>query len=1074
MTNKQGAFARMAAAVAATTLSLSAGAGTVGLLKDLAADEVIGTSDPWYLGVSGNAALFAASVPGEQGRALFRTDGTANGTARVNVAGIVDPGRAGAFGNRVLVIAYTTAAHAATRLWISDGTDAGTTLLRELGDGERTVARFGASSGGREWLCMNSNVPFQGCELFRSDGTAAGTVPVATSRRVTLTHPDGAGGLYFYSSDVSGGDFAIWHTDGTDAGTRPLHTIASLGFTGLGPIAWVDANYLYLNASLPTLERGVFRVHIQSGAVVQLSPNGFSSFAMDPVEMGGARYYIMDDVLWRSDGTPGGTLELTAAPLPYTARNPLHRLGNRLVFSKNDAASGDELWVSDGTMGGTQVLVDATPGAGGSVAILAATADRVFFLSGENDVWHFWVTDGTPAGTRMIPQRGGGAYVSQGPGSFPSGTVVGDNVYLQAAEHLQNGAVNQRLWVTNLTGTDVLRLSYAGTQLQPFGDRVLYSNWADEQGNEPWISDGSAAGTARVVNLAVTGQTDHSSPWAFERVGSRVFFTAQDRDHGRELWVTEGTTDNTRRLTDINPGEGHAMPLDSRLEGAGGLLYFIASPTLNSGDETLWRSDGTEAGTFSLGGISAHAPQCGRWTAEWNGRVWFFGRTGQGALVELWSTDGSVAGTRRELELPPEIRFLPPCNLNVTASGIVFASGYVATAGTLWRTDGTDAGTIRLGGILPAGAGPGPGSLPYFAKAGGFVYLLAEDVSAGRELWRTDGTPAGTTLVADLTPGDAGAQDFAIGALGTGVLFSYRSAPGTVNGLWRIATPGAVPERIKAGTIGTRLPLVGNDRYFTFEDSGTQSLWITDGTAAGSREVVNPGAGQPLGISQFAAGDTFLFFGRTADASGEQVWFTNGQASGTHKLSNFAAGTFSMNPDTVVLNDRAIFYRDDNVHGGEPFIVVNQPPVAMADAASTASGTAVVVNVRANDTDPDSVAAIVALSIVTQPASGAVAAEGASYRYTPNAGFAGTDSFDYRLTDEFGAQSAVVKVTITVAAPPSSGGGGGGGGKKKGGGALDAAMLALMAILAASLGAGRRRLSTRDIVAWNPGGGNLV
>jgi hypothetical protein len=68
-------------------------------------------------------------------------------------------------------------------------------------------------------------------------------------------------------------------------------------------------------------------------------------------------------------------------------------------------------------------------------------------------------------------------------------------------------------------------------------------------------------------------------------------------------------------------------------------------------------------------------------------------------------------------------------------------------------------------------------------------------------------------------------------------------------------------------------------------------------------------------------------------------------------------------------------------------------------------------------------------------------AEGTGYRYSPTAGYSGTDTFDYQLTDEFGAQSASARVTITVSAPATPPAGGG---KKKGGGALEWLTLAAL------------------------------
>ncbi|WP_137821790.1 Ig-like domain-containing protein [Pseudomonas sp. D(2018)] len=117
----------------------------------------------------------------------------------------------------------------------------------------------------------------------------------------------------------------------------------------------------------------------------------------------------------------------------------------------------------------------------------------------------------------------------------------------------------------------------------------------------------------------------------------------------------------------------------------------------------------------------------------------------------------------------------------------------------------------------------------------------------------------------------------------------------------------------------------------------------------------------------------------------------------------------------------------------EPVVVVgtpsgsaNQSPVAVADAAGTAFGAPVTINVLANDSDPDG---NVPLSIanLTQPASGSgsVTANGASVTYTPPAGLSGplTATFSYQARDSLGALSAPASVTVTVAGnqPPTAG-----------------------------------------------------
>ena len=74
----------------------------------------------------------------------------------------------------------------------------------------------------------------------------------------------------------------------------------------------------------------------------------------------------------------------------------------------------------------------------------------------------------------------------------------------------------------------------------------------------------------------------------------------------------------------------------------------------------------------------------------------------------------------------------------------------------LYITDGTPAGTTLLKNINPSG-GSYPGLTgtgnPTAALVNNVLYFPATDTLHGRELWRTDGTPEGTVLVAELFPG---------------------------------------------------------------------------------------------------------------------------------------------------------------------------------------------------------------------------------------------------------------------------------------------------------------------------------
>jgi hypothetical protein len=94
---------------------------------------------------------------------------------------------------------------------------------------------------------------------------------------------------------------------------------------------------------------------------------------------------------------------------------------------------------------------------------------------------------------------------------------------------------------------------------------------------------------------------------------------------------------------------------------------------------------------------------------------------------------------------------------------------------------------------------------------------------------------------------------------------------------------------------------------------------------------------------------------------------------------------------------------------------VNDPPVAVADSATTAYGTRVTINVLANDTDVDG--DVLTLTQVSPGARGGTSINGSGVTYSPNSGFSGADSFSYTVSDGQGG-SATATVSVQVQSPP--------------------------------------------------------
>jgi ELWxxDGT repeat protein len=87
----------------------------------------------------------------------------------------------------------------------------------------------------------------------------------------------------------------------------------------------------------------------------------------------------------------------------------------------------------------------------------------------------------------------------------------------------------------------------------------------------------------------------------------------------------------------------------------------------------------------------------------------------------------------------------------------------------LWRSDGTEAGTVLVKDICPGSCASAPRGL---TAVGTTLYFGADDGAHGAELWKSDGTAAGTVLVADLVPGLASSNPFGLFELGGAFCFS--------------------------------------------------------------------------------------------------------------------------------------------------------------------------------------------------------------------------------------------------------------------------------------------------------------
>jgi ELWxxDGT repeat protein len=323
---------------------------------------------------------------------------------------------------------------------------------------------------------------------------------------------------------------------------------------------------------------------------------------------------------------------------------------------------------------------------------------------------------------------------------------------------------------------------------------VMYFAAADAAGVELWRTDGTGPGTFRVVDI--NPGAGSSNPSGLTTVGNMLLFSANDGTSGIELWSSNGSAVGTTRVKDLNPGASSGLGLASRFTV--GLLLFNAN-------NTLWRSDGSDGGTELVKSIRPG----GSFAVV--GTFVYLSAADTGANYELWKSDGTADGTVLVKEIaagttagvPEMIQGLPNSFVQTNGS-VYFVGADTGTGDELWKTDGTAAGTVLVKDILLGNLDSTPVGL---TALNGTIFFAALD-GAGYELWRSDGTAPGTVRVADISPGSSSAAPWPLGTL-NGVLIFGAFTSGTGEELWTtLRTPSDFDGEGKADLVVYR-PDVG-------------------------------------------------------------------------------------------------------------------------------------------------------------------------------------------------------------------------------------------------------------------------
>ncbi len=444
-----------------------------------------------------------------------------------------------------------------------------------------------------------------------------------------------------------------------------------------------------------------------------------------------------------------------------------------------------------------------------------------------------------------------------------------------------------------------------------------------------WVSDATKAGTVPI------GTAIKYEDYGFVLSG-KFIFRGSTPATGSEIYITDGTAGGTTLVKDIYPGATSSSPSDFSV--LNNVIYFSAR-TAAEGRE-LWKTDGTPGNTALVKDIVSGTDSSNS-EDEYNlfstGSYLLFAARTPTTGVELWRSDGSNSGTVLLKDINAGHAGADSSNPDnfYPLNGITLFTATDATNGKeIWKTDGTSTGTVLLKDINPGTASfsdvelfPGFSYSTFFGfhTFNNHAYFMANNGTSSGELWSTDGSSLNTVLVKDIVPGTGLSQIFVTDAVNYSGKFIFP---------------------VSDGTVGTR-----------------SELWQSDGTAGGTtlfKSFTPVVAGDlpiiyiPYTLNLFSGVYTqtlfqtnkFFFAARTP-ANGKELWISDGTPGGTQVVKDINPGSASSVDtsgfDYLYTSTQLFFSANDGTHGSE-----------LWQSDGTGSGTTIVkdINLNAADADP--------------------------------------------------------------------------------------------------------------------------
>lgn len=780
-----------------------------------------------------------------------------------------------------------------------------------------------------------------GPSLWKSDGTSAGTVLLPGIDPGIIRDLEVIANRAYFTLTTFGSSNELWITDGTLQGTQFLHDIYRCCWNQIrSELVYSDAKVFFFGINAMN-EIGIYETDgSPSGTIERYRRPEWTPFQDVPHNLVAvdSMVYFLD----REGFEDGFLYQLRPDTVVQMHEvSELHFQPNYLPFQVQ-AYEGNHYFIGNLPLAiDDSLALMRTDGSLNHLETVQTFADADWDLA----------LYALPQGLVVIMKRYGG----QAELMIYDGTSITNSIMLPGLEHaareiaildsilIFESSLNQ-FWRTDGTVAGTYSLAniaikhdylgrFDGVEL---GDYLYLAADSFPSDRELYRTDGSTLGLFQDIETTPVS----ANMFKIELMPNDHFlFSAYNDSNGQELWISDGTSAGTELFMNIHAdsfaieGLRHGSnPLG--IAPAGNLLYFLAS-------DNAWNvpfpyvTDGTPAGTRRIADI---------WRAQdsyffknireyyqiyWQDKLYFTGvddAIGSYPNNELFQYDpiGDTAILLKEIE--PTIVGSFPRQFTATDNFLYFMAETMDEGRELWRTDGTTAGTILVKDIEPGQGGAFQrNSLPSitsFVGLDSIILFTADEWSTGWQLWRSNGTANGTFPLQDSLGRRALGR---LHRMGNNIIFAEKNVSRGPE-LWISDGTDAGTELLLSSTPGslssnpTILYVDEDIAFFTLENSLGIELWKSDGTVAGTQLVKDmvPGSRSscPSDIVRIDSGKYLLW---AEDGFGDRVlWFTDGTWPGTYRVTNYLpSGAGIVRENRPVLSNGFLYFFGEDVQSGQ-------------------------------------------------------------------------------------------------------------------------------------------------------------